>query len=83
MAKEKIQLQPGMNIDGILDSFALRHLDAKTNREDGVKLDYPDYWIHLRKSNTEPIIRIYVEAQTPDEAKEIAEKTIREIQKFI
>ena len=83
MAKEKIRLHPGLNIDGILDSFALRHLDAKTNREDGVKLDYPDYWIHLRRSNTEPIIRIYVEAKTPDEAREIAEKTLEEIKKFM
>jgi phosphomannomutase len=82
-AKEKIRLTPGMDIDRILDLFATLHSHAEINREDGVKVDYPGYWIHLRKSNTEPIIRVYTEARTPDQARQIAGETIREIQKMI
>jgi len=49
---------------------------------DGVKIDFPDSWVHLRKSNTEPIIRIYTEAGSPEEADSLAEKIIREIREI-
>lgn len=66
MAKEKIQLTPDMDIPHILKSVKAKFEDEDMNFEDGLKIDFADGWVHLRKSNTEPIIRIYAEAQ--DEA---------------
>jgi len=63
MAKEKIQLTPDMDIPHILKSVKAKFEDEDMNFEDGLKIDFKDGWVHLRKSNTEPIIRIYAEAQ--------------------
>jgi len=63
MAKEKIQLTPDMDIPHILKSVENAFSDEELNFEDGLKIDFKDGWVHLRKSNTEPIIRIYAEAQ--------------------
>jgi phosphomannomutase len=62
ISKEKIQLTSDMNIDRILEVFASRFNDLEPNTIDGVKIDLEDHWVHVRKSNTEPILRIYVEA---------------------
>ncbi len=83
MAKEKIQLRPEINVDSLLEKFKEKYKDFPVNTEDGVKIDFDDYWIHLRKSNTEPIIRIYTEARSPAKASGIAQKTIEEIQKLL
>lgn len=74
MAKERIDLAPGMNIEEILRKVKARYAAEKVTDIDGVKIDFADKWVHLRKSNTEPIIRIYSEAHTPEEAHAIAEE---------
>ncbi len=79
-AKEKIALTPEMDVDMLLEKWAKQFPQENINREDGVKVDFDDYWIHLRKSNTEPIIRIYTEAKSPEQAREIVEETIRKLQ---
>ncbi|MDB4285962.1 phosphoglucosamine mutase [bacterium] len=79
MAKEKITLEPGMDVDGILKGFHTRYKDEKVNDTDGVKVDFEESWVHLRKSNTEPIIRIYTEAKTQEEADSLAKRFIGEL----
>ncbi|HRZ96351.1 MAG TPA: phosphoglucosamine mutase [Paludibacter sp.] len=76
MAKQKIELTPKTNVDGILDSIANKFRDLEINTIDGVKIDWADKWVHLRKSNTEPIIRIYSEAPTLKSANELAQQFI-------
>ncbi len=63
MAKEKIQLTPDMDIPYILKAVEAKFANEELNKEDGLKIDFEDGWVHLRKSNTEPIIRIYAEAK--------------------
>ena len=70
MAKQKIELTPEMNIDEILDKVKEEYIDQNPIDIDGVKIDFPNKWVHLRKSNTEPIIRIYSEANSQEEAEE-------------
>ena len=72
MAKNRIDLTPGTDIDAILSRVKQIYKDEKVDDTDGVKIDFADKWVHLRKSNTEPIIRIYSEAQSPEEAEAIA-----------
>ncbi len=72
IAKNKIQLTPDINIDAILDAIKKKYANEKITTIDGVKIDFPDYWVHLRKSNTEPIIRIYSEAKDMEQANAIA-----------
>lgn len=76
MAKQKIELTPQTNVDAILDKIANKFRDLDINTIDGVKIDWPDKWVHLRKSNTEPIIRIYSEAPTMKAACELAQQII-------
>lgn len=80
MSKNKIQLSPGMDVDGILLQMKERYATEKVNDIDGVKIDFDAQWVHLRKSNTEPIIRIYTEAQTQSDADQLAVKFVEEIQ---
>ena len=68
IAKNRIDLSPGTDIIGILNKIKERYKDEKVTDIDGVKIDFPDKWVHLRKSNTEPIIRVYSEAHTMEEA---------------
>ena len=72
MAKKKMELTPDTNIDALLNSVKDKFKDYPISTIDGVKIDFSDRWIHLRKSNTEPIIRIYTEAPTKEEAEELA-----------
>jgi phosphomannomutase len=72
MAKEKIDLQPGVGTDALLARVAASQAHLNPSTIDGVKIDFPDRWVHLRKSNTEPIIRIYTEAPTQAEAEALA-----------
>ncbi|TYP70013.1 phosphoglucosamine mutase [Aquimarina intermedia] len=76
MSKNKIQLTPTMDVDGILSQFQEKNKEETITTIDGVKVDYEKSWVHLRKSNTEPIIRIYTEALSQEEADQLAEKTI-------
>lgn len=74
IAKNKIQLTPEINVDAILEAVKTRFAAEKITDIDGVKIDFADSWVHLRKSNTEPIIRIYSEARTMEAADELANK---------
>lgn len=76
MAKQKIELTPETNVDAILDKIANKFRDLDINIIDGVKIDWPEKWVHLRKSNTESIIRIYSEAPTMKSANELAQQII-------
>lgn len=79
MSKKKIQLTPDLDVDGILKGMAEKYKDEDISTIDGVKIDFPDNWVHLRKSNTEPIIRIYTEAKSQQEADDLADTIIGEI----
>ena len=79
MSKKKIQLTPGLDVDGILKAMATKYADEELSTIDGVKIDFADNWVHLRKSNTEPIIRIYTEAKSQSEADGLADRIIGEI----
>ena len=79
MSKKKIQLTPAIDVDAILMEMTSRYANENINTVDGVKIDFPNDWVHLRKSNTEPIIRIYTEAPSQVEADDLANKIINEI----
>ena len=79
MSKKKIQLTPQLDVDKLLKAMELKYADEEINNIDGVKIDFDDNWVHLRKSNTEPIIRIYTEAKSQEEADLLADKIISEI----
>lgn len=74
IAKNKVELTPDINVDAILEAMKKKFANEKITDIDGVKIDFADYWVHLRKSNTEPIIRIYSEANTMEQADKIAEE---------
>jgi len=79
MEKKKLQLTTGMNVDALLEKFKAHHEQQQSgeiNTVDGVKVDFDRSWVHLRKSNTEPIIRIYTEAESPELALKLAEDTL-------
>ena len=81
MSKNKIELTPQIDVDAILTAIADQYKNEKITTIDGVKIDFAENWVHLRKSNTEPIIRIYTEAATQELADNLAEKIILEIKK--
>ena len=78
IAKTKVQLTDGIDIDAIFEAVKEKYADEKITDIDGVKIDFPHSWVHLRKSNTEPIIRIYSEAPTMEEAKALGQ-TIKDL----
>lgn len=78
-SKNKIQLTPAIDVDKVLLEIKTRYADENVNDIDGVKIDFAENWVHLRKSNTEPIIRVYTEAKSPAEADALAQKFIAEI----
>ncbi len=82
MSKKKIELTPGLDVDGILKAVAENYKAEEINTIDGVKIDFEKHWVHLRKSNTEPIIRIYTEAPSQTEADHIADDMIAEIKEI-
>lgn len=73
IAKNKLELTPGLDVDAILQAVKAKYAGQEITDIDGVKIDFEDGWVHLRKSNTEPIIRIYSEARTMDEADSLAD----------
>ncbi|WP_405246571.1 MULTISPECIES: phosphoglucosamine mutase [unclassified Cellulophaga] len=81
MSKKKIELTPGLDVDAILVAMADTYKNEEISTIDGVKIDFAENWVHLRKSNTEPIIRIYTEAKSQSEADALADKIIGEIKK--
>lgn len=83
MSKNKIELTPQIDVYKILETIAITYKDEDVNTIDGVKIDFSDEWIHLRKSNTEPIIRIYTEAKSQKAADHLAMRFIDEIKEII
>ncbi|MDW8330571.1 MAG: phosphoglucosamine mutase [Cyclobacteriaceae bacterium] len=85
MAKKKIELRPGLNADAVLQAVQQKYAHEKINTADGVKIDFERTreWVHLRKSNTEPIIRIYSESSTQAAADALAEKIMNDIHELI
>lgn len=79
MSKNKIELTPQIDVDAILKTMTEKYKNEDILTIDGVKIDFPTEWVHLRKSNTEPIIRIYTEAPTQKEADILAERFVSEI----
>ena len=78
-SKNKIELTPAIDVDKVLHEIKKRYADENVNDIDGVKIDFPENWVHLRKSNTEPIIRVYTEAKSMAEADALAQRFIGEI----
>jgi phosphomannomutase len=83
MSKNKITLQPGMDIDAILKSVEESYQEVPHSTIDGLKIDFEEEWVHLRKSNTEPIIRVYTEASSPERASALADKIMNHIKLLI
>ena len=82
MSKNKITLKKEMDIDKILRKIEIKYSENRISAIDGLKIDFSDEWVHLRKSNTEPIIRIYTEAKTTISANELADRFISEIKEL-
>lgn len=83
MAKKKIELTPEINVDHLLEQVQDLYKTEQINTVDGVKIDFTNEWVHLRKSNTEPIIRIYTESTSEESANLLADKMIASIQSII
>lgn len=83
MSKNKITLTPDLDIDGLLSAMQQKYAHENHTTIDGLKIDFENEWVHLRKSNTEPIIRIYSEGKTPEAADAIAQKIMHEMQEII
>ena len=79
MAKNRVDLTPETDVDAILAKVKELYKNEEINDIDGVKIDFPDKWVHLRKSNTEPIIRVYSEAHSPEEAEAIGQEIMNVI----
>ena len=86
MSKKKVELSPEINVDKILEGVKKKYSDYEINIVDGVKIDFSKSqisgWVHLRKSNTEPVIRIYTESTSQVNADNLADKIISEIKEM-
>jgi phosphomannomutase len=80
MSKNKIELTPGIDLEKIFTSLKEKYKNHNINTEDGLKIDFEHDWVHLRSSNTEPIIRIYAESNSQNVADNIAQKLMKDIQ---
>jgi len=83
IAKQKIELTPEIDVDALLIAVKDKYSQYEITDIDGVKIDFPDRWVHLRKSNTEPIIRVYSEASTRALAEETAAGVMDVIRKMV
>jgi phosphomannomutase len=83
ISKNKIALTPEINVDLVLEKIRDKYKNQPVSTIDGVKIEFADEWLHLRKSNTEPIIRIYSESKTAEAADALAQKVIDEIKALI
>jgi phosphomannomutase len=83
ISKNKIELTPDIDVDGILEAIQERYKNQPINTIDGVKVEFDKEWVHLRKSNTEPIIRIYSESDSESKAEHLAQKMISDIKEII
>ena len=84
MAKNKIELTPNINVDELIANMHAKYKDIEQcNTVDGLKIDFEDSWVHLRKSNTEPIIRIYSESHTTEKAERLAARFVEELKSLV
>jgi phosphomannomutase len=83
ISKNKIELTPGIDVDGILEKMKKKYSSNEIIDIDGVKILFPGEWVHLRKSNTEPIIRIYSESRDMEKANKLAYQIIEDIKSLI
>ncbi|MEN9331919.1 MAG: hypothetical protein RLZZ94_1009 [Bacteroidota bacterium] len=83
ISKNKIELTPEINVDEVLEGIKTKYSAQPINTIDGVKIEFNKEWVHLRKSNTEPIIRIYSESESMTTAENLAEKIISDIKEII
>src|SRR5690606_15586984 len=83
ISKNKIELTPEIHIDEILEKIKHKYSKHQINDTDGIKIEFEKEWIHLRKSNTEPIIRIYSESGTQATAEHLANKIMQDIKEVI
>ena len=83
ISKNKIQLTPQIDVDAVLKQIKEKYAHEQVNDIDGVKIDFPTEWVHLRKSNTEPIIRIYSESKDKASADALAEKIMADIRETV
>ena len=81
-SKNKIELTPAIDVDKLLLTMKERYAHERVNDIDGVKIDFAEHWVHLRKSNTEPIVRIYTEAKSQEYADEVAQQFIAEMKEI-
>ena len=83
MSKNKVSLTPDLDVDALLQTIAQKYQSIESvNTVDGVKIDFEESWVHLRKSNTEPIIRIYTEALSAERADALAGRFVRELKEL-
>jgi phosphomannomutase len=83
MSKNKIQLSPEVDVDALLRSVQETYANEELSTIDGVKIDFKEGWVHLRRSNTEPIIRVYSEAATAAEAEALAGKIMNHVNAMV
>lgn len=83
ISKNKIELTPEINVDSILESIQEKYKKQPINTIDGIKIEFDKEWVHLRRSNTEPIIRIYSESESETTADNLAKKIMADIREFI
>ena len=83
MGKKKIELTPDIDVDSLLTKMENEYQNEEVSTVDGVKIDFEKNWVHLRKSNTEPIIRIYTEAFSQEEADSLGDQMIIKIKSLI
>ena len=82
MSKQKVELNKSIDVDSILENLKRNYLNQKISTQDGLKIDFEDSWVQLRKSNTEPIIRVYSEAKSQNSAEELSSRFINEVKSF-
>ena len=82
-SKKKISLSEDLDLDRILKEIESKYSDHNPITIDGVKIEFESSWVHLRKSNTEPIVRVYTEAKSEKESEELAERFLRELQEIV
>ncbi len=83
ISKNKIQLTPEIDVDSLLVAMKEKYINEEVTDIDGVKIDFENGWVHMRKSNTEPIIRIYSESNTKEEAEKLASMIIEDVERMI
>lgn len=83
ISKNKIELSPGMDVQGLVNAMQERHKAQPHSTVDGLRIEFGREWVHLRRSNTEPIVRIYAESDSPDKADALAKRIIAEMQELV